>query len=62
MNENQADGDSLTHTLQKLKTICGATSTKTSTLAEKKPRLVIPTKDNPPPEMPGWLSQFQVGL
>lgn len=26
----------------------------------KSPRAVIPTKDNPPPEMADWLSQFKV--
>lgn len=27
--------------------------------SDKKSRLVIPTKDNPPPEMSDWLTQFQ---
>uniref|UniRef100_A0A182PB69 F-box/WD repeat-containing protein 7 n=1 Tax=Anopheles epiroticus TaxID=199890 RepID=A0A182PB69_9DIPT len=37
-----------------------ATTPTSSTLGERKtPRTIIPTKDNPPPELSEWLMQFQ---
>ncbi|XP_044270535.1 F-box/WD repeat-containing protein 7 isoform X2 [Tribolium madens] len=36
-----------------------APETNGTTPSDKKSRLVIPTKDNPPPEMSDWLTQFQ---
>jgi F-box/WD-40 domain protein 7 len=37
----------------------GAAGGTDATPSDKKSRLVIPTKDNPPPEMSDWLTQFQ---
>ncbi|XP_044732748.1 F-box/WD repeat-containing protein 7 [Chrysoperla carnea] len=50
-----AVGDDMDSITEKMST----TNSISLSSTEKKHRCVIPTKDNPPPEMIGWLSQFE---